>query len=166
MRKGGNPARIRNSATIAVPAVGLTGEIIRKRIASKAAAVARLHKVKDDLMLVVSVYPESLRKGRKHFEARYWIVEGFLEEAKLASVSIAGGRASPGDLKEDSFTLRKKGIDFAEAFPSGARLRVAAMDARTRKTSRNAATIEAAEFGGKLGAVDFSYSVQGVTMAP
>jgi hypothetical protein len=42
---------------------------------------------------------------------------------------------------------------------------VAAIDARPRKSSLNAAVVEGAEFGGRLGRVEFSYSVKGVSEA-
>ena len=166
VRAGGNPAKIKNAVASAVRKVKVKGKMVRKGDSSKAVAVARLHKVKGDLMLVVCVYPESLKRARRHLEARYWIVEGFLEGVQLAAVSISRGAASPEDLKEDSLTLTRKGRDFDEVLPSGAGLRVAALDARPRKASENAASIEAAEFGGRLGSVDFGYSVRGVAEQP
>lgn len=167
VREGGDPAALKNSVKrrlqeVKVKARGtVTGY---KGDVSKAKAVARLHDVKGDRMLVVSVYPAALKAARQHFEVRYLIVEGFLEEVKIAAVRIGAGSPPAEDEKRDSFALNREGVAFEEESPRAAKVIVAAINAKPGKNSWNAGTIRGAAFGAAdLGRVDLSYSVKGVS---
>jgi hypothetical protein len=131
---------------------------------SAAKVAARLHSAGDDRWLVVCVYPVSLRSERMHMEARFFIQEGYLEEVKVAAVRIAGGRWSPDDEKEDSFSLKAKGMDFNEQMPASAEITLAVIDPRLGPHTLNAGSARHASFGGEdLGFVNFSWSVTGVS---
>lgn len=131
-----------------------------------AKAAARLHRVKDDTMLIIAVYPASLRFRRTHLEARFLIQEGFLEEVKVAAVSVPGGVWTEGDQQEDSFTLRAKGVEFEEEAPGSAQARLSAIDALPGKDALNAGSIRLAAFGDKdLAFVSFGWSVAGLKAA-
>lgn len=125
---------------------------------SRATAAARIYPVKDDHLLVVSVYPKSLARSRKHLEARFFVVEGFLEEVKVAAVTVAPG--SGLDLeKEDSMSLKKKGVAFREDFPGSGSLRISAIS--TRKGGLNAGTVSQAGFADKeLELTSFGWSAR------
>ena len=130
---------------------------------SQARAAARVHPAGEDRWLVVRVHPVALRSLRVHLEARFLIQEGFLEKVELAKVRILGGAWSAQDEKEDSFTLRAKGVDFNEQTPAGAEVELSAIDPRPGSGSVNAGKVRHAAFGGRdLGFVDFSWSVTGV----
>jgi hypothetical protein len=133
---------------------------------SSARAAARIYPTKDDRWLVISVYPTALRKKRMHFEARFLIQEGYLEEVKVAAVSVVGGAYSAGDEKDDSFSLRRKGVDFTEQLPGGAEVELSAIDAAVGPRAFNAGRVKLAAFGDndrELGFVNFSWDVSGVS---
>lgn len=133
---------------------------------SKVEAQARLYRVKDDRMLVVSLYPASLRSKLrlKHLEVRYLVSEGFLDEVKIAVITLKpeSGYLPPG--KEDSFALKEKGRSFLEEFPERAALKLSAFDARPGKRSFNAACVHLAQFADwDLQKANFGYALRGVT---
>lgn len=132
---------------------------------SPAQAAARVHPAQDDRWLIVSVYPAVLRLKRTHLEARFLIQEGYLEEVKIAAVSVAGGANLPDDEKEDSISLRDKGVDFSEQFPGGAEVELSLIDPGPGRAA-NAGQVRHAFFGEPaLGFVNFSWSVTGVSGA-
>ncbi|MBI5241052.1 MAG: hypothetical protein HY926_11315 [Elusimicrobia bacterium] len=130
---------------------------------SPAKAAARVHPAGEDQWLVVCVHPAALRSQRIHLEARFLVQEGFLEKVELAKVMILGGEWSAQDEKEDSFTLRAKGVDFNEQTPAGAEVELSAIDPGPGPKAVNAGSVRHAAFGGRdLGFVDLSWSVTGV----
>jgi hypothetical protein len=127
-------------------------------------AAARVHAAGEDSWLVVCVYPASLRSQRAHMEARFFIQEGYLEKVELATVRIAGGEWSADDDKEDSFSLKAKGVDFNERMPGSAEVELSAIDPGPGPRACNAGQVHHAAFGGEdLGFVNFSWSVTGVS---
>ena len=146
-----------NSVTRKVP--GARG----KGHKSAAKAVARLHPYKGDKMLVVSLYPASFKKSSVHLEVRLQIIEGYLEGASIAAITLKAGQQPVAYGAEDSFTLGRRGLEFAEDFPAEAALKISAIDSKPGKTSRNAGSVSGADFGGKeLGTISFFYGTQGV----
>lgn|GEM_PF-1375880 len=124
---------------------------------------ARVHPAGDDHWLVVCVYPASLRSKRMHMEARFLIQGGYLEDVKVAAVRIVGGEWSPDDDKEDSFSLKAKGVDFNEQMPGSAEIALAVIDPGPGPRALNAGAVRHASFGGEdLGFVNFSWSAAGV----
>ncbi|MDD5627730.1 MAG: hypothetical protein PHU21_01605 [Elusimicrobia bacterium] len=129
---------------------------------SPAKAAARVYPAGEDRWLVVCVYPASLRPNRMHLEARFLVQEGYLEEVQVAAVKIVGGRWSPDDDKEDSFSLRAKGVDFNERTPGGGQVILTAIDPGPGRAA-NAGAVRHAAFGGRdLGFVDFAWSLTSV----
>ena len=163
VRAGGDPAEVKTRFSRRVKTVRVKGKQTERGEPSKATAAALVHKVKDDKMLVVSVYPDSLKRLRKHLEVRYFLVEGFLEEVKVAAVTLTDGSPKDG-ARLDSFGLQSQGIPFQEEFPASAEVRVAALDPRPGKAALNAATVRLAAFGDRdLGFVNLGYSVTGLS---
>lgn len=131
-----------------------------KTESSPASAAARVHKAGLDRLLIVSVYPKSLLKQRKHLELRFFVIEGFLEKATLAAVTASD--AVKAGHREDSRTLRAKGWAFSEEEPSSARVVVGALSLKPGTGTRNAGTVSLASFGDTtLGSVDFTFAAKG-----
>jgi hypothetical protein len=131
---------------------------------SKVKVAARVHPAGDDRWLVVSVYPVSLRPKRMHLEARFFIQEGYLEGVKVAAVRIVGGQWSPDDDKQDSFSLKAKGMDFNEQLPGGGEITLSVIDPGPGSRALNEGAVRHAFFGGEdLGFVNFSWSAAGVS---
>jgi hypothetical protein len=127
-------------------------------------AAARVHPAGEDIWLAVCVYPAALRPQRAHMEARFFIQEGYLEKVELATVRVAGGEWSADDDKEDSFSLKAKGVDFNERMPGSAEVELSAIDPGPGPRAVNAGQVRHAAFGGDdLGFVNFSWSVTGVS---
>ncbi|MBI3551672.1 MAG: hypothetical protein HY077_04080 [Elusimicrobia bacterium] len=153
LRVGGDPAQAANS---------FTRLLRQKRKPSKAKASARVHAFRGDTMLVISLYPDSLKKLGMHIEVRYLLVEGWLEEVKIAAVTLRAGQSFEYGA-EDSFSLARKGLSFREDFPAEAEVKVSALNPRPGSGSRNGGRVKGADFGGdELGVVDFSYGTAGV----
>ena len=129
----------------------------------KAAASARLYKAGDDRWLVVRVFPKGLvEKRRLHFEVRLKIVEGFVEEAKAAAVTVVDPRTEAGD-GLDAFELRARGVDFEEDSPASGTLLISALDPRPSKAAVNSGALKLASFANKAaGLADVSWSVKGL----
>ena len=133
---------------------------------SPARAAARLHADKKGRLLIVSVYPSSLRGRRTHLEVRLSVEQGELEKASVAAVTVVGGTPSAADEKEDSVTLRAKGTDFIEESPASASLFLSSLDLGPGRAA-NAGRVKDASFGGmNLGMVDFSWNLSQVAPEP
>lgn len=128
-----------------------------------AKAAARVYPSGEDKLLIVSIYPPALRVSRTHLEVRFLIIEGFLEQAKAAAVRIVGGRYTPSDEEQDSKTLERKGVEYAEEYPGSGRILLASIDPGPGVQAVNAGTLTRASFGARdLGPVSLGWSVAGV----
>ena len=159
VRAGGDPLRAETKATLRQKKVkgGYKGT------PSKARASARLHKAGDDRWLVVCVFPKALERGRLHIEVRLKIVEGFVEEAKAAIVTIVDRRPQAG-AGLDSYDLRARGVEFEEDSPASGALLISALDPRPSKSAVNSGTLKLAAFGdAAVGLADASWSVKGIS---
>jgi hypothetical protein len=158
LREGGDPGQAETSVTLRlVKSKGkLKGEV------SRAKATARVHKgKKDSVWLLVSIWPKSLEKKRTHFEIRFRVFEGFVEELEVAAVKVTDRRALPKPL--DSDQLRAEGIEYEAERPGSGLVVVSALDPKPSKTARNSGKLEKAEFADKdLGFVSLSWSATGV----
>jgi hypothetical protein len=133
-----------------------------KGTSSKAKASARLYKAGDDRWLVVRVFPKELEPKRRHFEVRLKIVEGFVEEAQAAIVTVLDPRPEAG-AGLDSYELRDQGVEFEEDSPASGTLVISALDPRPSKSAVNAGTLKLAAFGDEaVGLADASWSVKGL----
>src|SRR6185312_1443160 len=98
--------------------------------AVKSTASARLYKAGQDRLLVIRVFPKSaVAKRRVHFEVRLKIVEGYVEEAKAAAVTVVDDRPNSG-AGLDVHELRDQGIEFEEDTPASGTLLISALDPR------------------------------------
>jgi hypothetical protein len=113
---------------------------------SKAISVVRVHKSGEDAWVIASVYPAVLKKANRYMEARFKITEGFLEEAVVAAVTVRQGQGVDIQ-KEDSVTLRRRGVSFAEDFPASARATITAISAKAG--GLNAGGVGQADFADK-----------------
>ncbi len=129
---------------------------------STARASARSYVVKGGKQVIISVYPSSLRLARTHLEARFLVDRGELESASVVAVTMVGGIASPEDEKEDSVTLRAKGVDFLEESPASGTILLSALASGPGRAA-NAGRVQDAAFGSSsLGVVDFSWTLSQV----
>ncbi|MFI5349561.1 MAG: hypothetical protein ACHQ2Z_08465, partial [Elusimicrobiota bacterium] len=158
LKAGGDPFQAETKAVLREEKV--KGKY--KGTSSKATASARLHKDgKYDRWLVVSIFPKELERRRMHIEARFRIVEGFVEEAKAELVSITDRRQSGAGL--DTFELRERGVEFGEASPASGTLLISALDPRPSASALNAGALKLAAFDNALvGLADVSWSVKGL----
>lgn len=131
---------------------------------SSARSAARLHKgPKDSTWLVISLYPKSLEAKRTHFELRFRIVEGFVEQVEAAAVKVTDRRRQKSSRLLDSFDLREQAIEYESEKPGSGEISVAELDPRPGSSARNSGRLEKAEFAHKdLGFVNLSWSVRGV----
>ena len=134
-----------------------------KGIPSKATAAARLHKAgKDDRWLVVCIFPKALEPRRMHFEVRLKIVEGFVEDAKAALVSITDRRPLAG-AGLDSLDLRAGGVEFEEDSPGSGTILISALDPRPSASAVNSGSLKLAAFANMaVRLADVSWSVKGL----
>lgn len=133
----------------------------KKGLRSKAKSVAHVYPKGEDKVLILSIFPEALKKDRIHVEARLKIVEGFLEEVKVAAVTAE--EPAPSELM-DTRKLKLAGIDFQEEFPSDAVLTLAAVDPAESVSAVNAGRLKA-EFGSEeLGLVSLTFMARGVNL--
>ncbi|OGS36117.1 MAG: hypothetical protein A2506_08930 [Elusimicrobia bacterium RIFOXYD12_FULL_66_9] len=159
LRAGGDPGQARNAAVLRQ--VRSKGKV--RGVASQAKASARVIVSKNDLWLVVSVFPKSLEKKRCHFEIRFRVVERFVENVQVQAVSVVARDPAAG-AGLDSFALRAAGIAFQEESPGSGQLTVSALDARPAKRTFNAGRLKLAAFADKaLGFSDVSWSVRGLS---
>lgn len=127
---------------------------------TKAKAAARAYPVKPgETLFIVAVFPRALEKRRKHFEIRLRVVEGNVEKAEAALVSVLDRRAAP---ELDSVGLRRAGAAFEESNPGSGVIALAALDARPRG-GLNAGKLSHAGFAdADVGFADVSWSVKRV----
>ncbi len=160
LRVGGVPGAAGNAVSVKV--VKIKGRM--KGDNSKARSSARLHKgKKDSVWLVISVYPKSLERRRTHFELRFRVFEGFVEDVEAAAVTVTDRRRQKSDRLLDSWDLRDQAIEYESERPGSGQLVVAEMDPRPAASARNSGRLEKAEFAHKdLGFVNLSWSVRGL----
>lgn len=157
LKAGGDPFALETKVVLGMAKV--KGKY--KGQASKAKAVARLRRRKDDRWLVISVWPKALEKRRRHFEVRLRLVEGFVENAEAAVVTVVDSQYTGAGM--DSFELRERGVEFEEDSPASAQILVAALDPRPSKAALNAGTLKQAAFAGRdVGLADVTWSVKGL----
>jgi len=160
LREGGIPGSSQNMAALKV--VKVKGRM--KGDDSKARSVARLHKgKKDSVWLVISLYPKALERRRTHFELRFRVFEGFVEDVEAAAVTVTDRRRQKSDRLLDSWDLRDQAIEYESERPGSGQLVVAELDPRPGSAARNSGRLEKAEFAHKdLGFVNLSWSVRGL----
>lgn len=131
--------------------------------AVKASASARLYKAGQDRVLVLRVFPKSaVDRRRVHFEVRLKIIEGYVEEAKVAAVTVVDDRPNVG-AGLDARELRDRGIEFEEDTPASGTLLISALDPRPSKTAVNSGVLKLASFGNKVvGLADVAWSAKGL----
>lgn len=158
LKVSGDPGQAEDRAVLKLVKVksALKGET------SRATSSASVHKgKKDSTWLVVSVRPKSLAVRREHFEVRFRLFEGFVEEVVVAAVKVTDRRKPAKPL--DTYGLREEGIEYEEELPGSAMVLVSALDPRPRKDAKNAGKVEKAEFADPdLGFVNLSWSTSGV----
>lgn len=162
LREGGVPGSAENSVSLKV--VKIKGRMKGER--SKARAFAALRKgAKDSRWLVISVHPGSLERRRTHFELRFRVFEGYVEEVQAAAVTVTDRRRLPAAPRpRDSYDLREQGVEYQEELPGSGELVVAELDPRAGAGAVNSGRLEKAEFADKdLGFVNLSWSVRGLT---
>lgn len=161
LRAAGDPAAARTSVLLHIHGAGRR----RRGTASRARASARLHRMKDDRRLIVSIFPRALEKKRKHFEVRLRLVEGYVEEAKAVLVTVVDRRPRVG-IGLDSQELTRAAVEFEEEFPDAGEIRVAALDPRPSSKAFNAGLLRGASFADRdAGLADVSWSVRGLPKA-
>lgn len=162
LREGGIPGSLENAVSLKV--LKVRGRLKGERTAAKAAA--RLHKgARDSRWLVIALHPKALERRRTHLEVRFRVFEGYVEEIKVAAVTVTDRRTLSARLY-DSYDLRKEGVEYREEIPGSGDLTVAALDPRPGSASVNSGRLDNAEFGDpSLGFVSLSWSFKGVTPA-
>lgn len=160
LREGGVPGSAEN--TVALKVVKIKGRM--KGNNSKAKSVARLHKgAKDSRWLTISLYPKALERRRTHFELRFRVFEGYVEEVAAAAVTVTDRRETPPGKLLDSYDLRQEGIEYQEERPGSGQIIVSELDLRPGTTAANSGRLEKAEFADKdLGFVNLSWSSKGL----
>jgi hypothetical protein len=161
LRAGGDPGAARTRA-----ALRIRGAKARRRgTESYAKAIARLRKAGDDRWLTISVFPRALEKRRKHFEVRLKLVEGYVEEAKAALVTVVDRRAGVG-AGQDADEMTRQAVEFEEEFPSSGEILISALDPRPSAGAFNAGVLRGASFADRdAGLVDAAWSVRGLPKA-
>lgn len=151
LRKGGDPAALKTR---------FTRRIIKgKGQPCGARAIARAHAVKDDRMLIVSIFPTCLKTLRKHLEVRYLIIEGYLEKVQAAVVTAERGGA-PDD---DSALLSRRKVPYLEEFPGEGLAKLAAFSLANGEGTVNAAALSGLEFADSdVGVASLAYKVVGL----
>ena len=151
---------------LATTAAVLRQEKVKRKLKgtpSQAKATAHLIQRKDTSWLVISVFPKGLEKKRAHFEIRFRLFEGYVEDVKASLVTIVDRRSGGALLNSDE--LRARGVEFEEDSPASGHVLIAALDPRPLKTARNAGTLKLAAFADKdAGLADVSWSTTGLTV--
>jgi hypothetical protein len=162
LRVGGVPGSSDNAVSLRV--VKVNGRMKGANTSSRPAV--QLHKgAKDSRWLVISIHPKSLEKKRTHFEIRFRIFEGYVEELEAAAVTVTD-RSRSVTVAADSYNLRDDGIEYQEERPGSGQIIVSELDPRAGKGSLNSGRLEKAEFADKdFGFVNLSWSVKGVRAA-
>lgn len=161
LRVRGVPGAATNS--VALKVVRVKGRMKGENSAARSAA--RLRKgPKNSTWLVISLYPKSLEAKRTHFELRFRLVEGYVEQVEAAAVKVTDRRRQKSSRLLDSFDLREQAIEFESEKPGSGEISVAELDPRPGSSARNSGRLEKAEFAHKdLGFVNLSWSVRGLT---
>lgn len=145
LKPGGDPLAMATAVEVRLEKV--KGKL--KGTAAKATATARVHKERDARWLVVSIFPKRLGglidRDKPHFEVRFRVVEGFVEDVKAVLVRLDDPGA-PGASGLDAWELRERGIAYEEDTPGSGAVLVAALDPRPSKSARNAGKLEKAAF--------------------
>ncbi len=158
LRVGGDPGAARSAATLAIHGRGRR----RRGKSSAAQAFARARARGDETRLTISVFPRALRRRRKHFEIRLRVVEGFVEEAKAALVTVVDRRPGVG-AGLDAEGLTREGVEFEEEFPGSGEILISALDARPSSKAFNAGRLRAAVFADRdAGLCEVSWSTHGL----
>lgn len=155
LRKGGDPASLKTRFTRRIVKVQgkPKGEVCSARV------LARAHSVKDDKLLIISIFPACLTPLRKHLEVRYLIIEGFLEKVQAAVVTAQ----ARGAADDDSVLLRRRRIPYLEEFPGGGRVKLAALSLAPGEETLNAAELFDLEFAdADVGLASLAYKVTGL----
>lgn len=162
LREGGVPGSAENAAALKV--VKVSGRMKGENSKAKSYAAWRKGR-KDSRWLVISVHPKSLERRRTHFEIRFRIVEGFVEQVEAAAVRVTDRRfQAPAKRPLDSFELREQAVEFESESPGSGAVIVAELDPRPVPSAANSGRLEKAEFADKdLGFVNLSWSVRGVS---
>jgi hypothetical protein len=156
---GGDPGQMRTRAVLRARRTS-KGKVVGDL--SRARASARLHRAGDDRWLVVSVFPRALAKRRKHFEIRFRIVEGYVEEAKAALVTVVDQRRGVGE-GLDADELARAGVEYGEEFPISGAIVVSALDQRASESAFNAGSLRRTSFTDlEVGLAEVSWSVKGL----
>jgi hypothetical protein len=160
LREGGIPGSLQNIAALKV--VKVKGRM--KGDNSKARSAARLHRgKKDSVWLVISLYPKSLERRRTHFELRFRVFEGYVEDVEAAAITVTDRRRQRSARLLDSYDLREQGVEYQEERPGSGQLVVAELDPRPGAAAVNSGRLEKAEFADKdLGFVNLSWSSRGL----
>lgn len=160
LKVGGVPGAADNA--VALKVVKIKGRMKGENSAARSAA--RVHKgKKDSRWLVISVYPKSLEKKRTHFEVRFRIFEGFVEEVEAAAIIVTDRRRQKSSRLLNSYDLREQAIEYQSERPGSGMLVVAELDPRSGAASRNSGRLEKAEFpGSDFQFVNLSWSTKGV----
>lgn len=161
LRVRGVPGSATNS--VALKVVKVKGRMRGEN--SSARSAARLHKgPRNSTWLVISLYPRSLEAKRTHFELRFRLVEGFVEEAEAAAVKVTDRRRQKSSRLLDSFDLRAQAIEYESEKPGSGQISVAELDPRPGSAARNSGRLDKAEFAHRdLGFVNLSWSVRGLS---
>ena len=158
LRAGGDPEQAETKAVLRE--VQTHGKY--KGTPSKAKAIARLRKRKDDLWLIYSVFPKALEKRRAHVEVRLRLVESYVENVEASLLTVVDHRPTAG-IGLDADELRARGIEFEEDSPASGSVLISALDPRPSKSAFNAGTLKLAAFGDEqVGLADVSWSVKGL----
>jgi hypothetical protein len=156
---GGDPGAMRTRAVLRARRTK-KGKVVGDL--THATASARVHPTGDDRWLVISVFPRALARRRKHFEIRFRIVEGYVEEAKAALVTVVDQRRRAGE-GLDSAELTRKGIEYGEEFPDSGALVVSALDGRPSSEALNVGSLRRAYFADlEAGLAEVTWSVKGL----
>lgn len=157
LKAGGDPVLAKTEAVLRLEKV--KGKY--KGTPSKAKAFARLHRSKDAAWLVFSIFPKALEKKRAHVEVRLKLVEGFVEDARAALVSVVDRHYTGAGM--DSDELRARGVEFEEDSPASGQILISALDPRPSKTAFSAGTLKQAAFASQdVRLCDVSWSTTGL----
>ncbi|MBI4679093.1 MAG: hypothetical protein HY748_16065 [Elusimicrobia bacterium] len=127
---------------------------------SRAKALAAVYDVAYDCALIVSVFPEALRKDGAHFEFRYNMAGYRLDSAGVKLVTVDDPKRR--DLVEDSRGLRRRGVSFSEESAGDGKLTLYKLEPWADPATDNRACLSDANFSG-MGRVTVSYDATGAS---
>ncbi len=124
-----------------------------------ATAFARSYREGPERVLVIALHAPALRRHGIHLEVRFTVSGSLLTAAAVQAVKAAADHRAT----DDSYALRRRGVNFDEFGPGNLRIEAAALEAAPGPLSFNAGKIALAPFGHKdLGMTSLSWSVAGV----